>query len=78
MSFSAHAPTKENASYKMRNCRTKTIMERERNACIRRTLTAETRQNLKMAELAINRFVVKVSKEIILDKSNYTHIHMYV
>ena len=51
-----------NASYIMRNCRTKTEMKHERN--IRRTLTTETRQHLKVAEKAENKFVVKVGKEI--------------
>ena len=62
VSCSAHAPTEENASYKTRNCPMKTEMERERNT--RRTLKTETRQHLKIAELARNRFVVKLSKEI--------------
>ena len=46
----------------MRNCRMKTEREHERNT--RRMLTTETRQHLKMAELARNKFAVKVGKEI--------------
>ena len=55
-------PTEENASHKMRNCRTKTEMERERS--IRWTFTTEMRQHLKMAETARDKFVAKVGKKI--------------
>ena len=48
VSCSAHAPTREKVSCRMRNCRIKTLTERERNTC--RTLTTETFHHVKMAE----------------------------